>query len=363
MITDQGLHSDLPIPPGEYLAEVIDELNMSQAELAKRMGRPAQALNEVIKGLKAITPETALQLEQVTGVPAHIWTGLEEEYQLTKARQEENERLFQESSQIDPKLYKALESLNCVRKVKDKLAKVRELWRFFGVASLDNLSEIKTYSVAFRVSQKGDISPLALAAWLRCGELAAAEIDTQAFDEKKLRKSLPEIKRLIGKNPEEFISKIRTGLAESGVALVLFPHLPKSRAQGATFWVSPDKVVIQLSIRGKFADIFWFSFFHELGHILLRHGKRHVFIRDGIAKDEKTNAMERDADSFASEILISPRYYNTFVAEGNYSVTNIRVFAETISVPPGIVVGRLQHDGYIAPNQLNHLRTLYDWKS
>ena len=72
MRTNLGLHADLAIPPGEYLAEVIDKLGMSQVDVARRMGRPVQTINEIIKGHKAITPDTALQLEQVTGVPAAL---------------------------------------------------------------------------------------------------------------------------------------------------------------------------------------------------------------------------------------------------------------------------------------------------
>ncbi len=80
MATKQGLHSDLAIPPGEYLEEVLDELGMTKEELARRMGRPPSKLSAIYKGAKAITPETAMQLEKVVGVPAHIWLGLESEY-------------------------------------------------------------------------------------------------------------------------------------------------------------------------------------------------------------------------------------------------------------------------------------------
>jgi addiction module HigA family antidote len=83
MKTDQAIYSDMPIPPGEYLEEVLDELGMTKDELAKRMNRPAPKLSAIFKGEKAITPDTALQLEKVVGVPAHIWTGLESEYRLT----------------------------------------------------------------------------------------------------------------------------------------------------------------------------------------------------------------------------------------------------------------------------------------
>jgi HTH-type transcriptional regulator/antitoxin HigA len=100
MTTDATMHSDLAIPPGEYLEEVIAELDMSKDELARRMRRPAAKLSAVFKGEKAITPDTALQLEKVLGVPAHIWLGLESEYRLTLARrqsQAELERLREES--------------------------------------------------------------------------------------------------------------------------------------------------------------------------------------------------------------------------------------------------------------------------
>ena len=80
------LHSDMPIPPGEFLREHLEESGMSQAELARRLGRPRQAVNEIIRGKKAITAETALQLERVLSTPAHIWLGLELEYRLVLAR-------------------------------------------------------------------------------------------------------------------------------------------------------------------------------------------------------------------------------------------------------------------------------------
>ncbi len=86
-MTDQNYISDLAIPPGEYLEEVLDDLELSQAELARRMGRPTQAINEIIKGEKAITPDTAIQLEQVLGVPAELWNNLESEYRLVLAKE------------------------------------------------------------------------------------------------------------------------------------------------------------------------------------------------------------------------------------------------------------------------------------
>ncbi len=84
---------DVVSPPGETLEETIDALGMSQAELAEHMGRPHKTINEIVNGKAAITPDTALQLERVSGVPAHFWLNREQHYQEWRARQAEEDRL------------------------------------------------------------------------------------------------------------------------------------------------------------------------------------------------------------------------------------------------------------------------------
>ena len=91
MMTETVFISDMAIPPGEYLEEVLEDLEISQAELAIKMGCPLQAINEIVKGNKAITPETALQLEQVLGVSAQFWSNLETEFRLILAKQQQEE--------------------------------------------------------------------------------------------------------------------------------------------------------------------------------------------------------------------------------------------------------------------------------
>ena len=85
MVTKTQAYPDIAIPPGEYLLEEIAARGLSQKEFAKRMGRPLNAINEIINGKKAITVETALQLEEVMPeIPARFWLNLETDYQLTK---------------------------------------------------------------------------------------------------------------------------------------------------------------------------------------------------------------------------------------------------------------------------------------
>jgi HTH-type transcriptional regulator / antitoxin HigA len=67
-------------PPGDTLQETLDELGMSQAELARRVGCPTRTINEIVNGETAILPETAFQLESVLGIPAKFWVAREMAY-------------------------------------------------------------------------------------------------------------------------------------------------------------------------------------------------------------------------------------------------------------------------------------------
>jgi Zn-dependent peptidase ImmA (M78 family) len=141
--------------------------------------------------------------------------------------------------------------------------------------------------------------------------------------------------------------------------LVCVPELPGSRVSGATQWISASKAVLQLSIRYRTDDHFWFTLFHEAGHILL-HRKKLIFLETCSSKPPSDNAMETEANSFASELLIPSHEYNTFV-HGTVTERAIKLFASQIGVAPGIVVGRLQHDGYLPYKRFNRLKRRLRW--
>jgi HTH-type transcriptional regulator/antitoxin HigA len=360
MATEKLVYSDLPIPPGEYLAEVLAAKGMAQAELARRIGRPIQAINEIIKGEKAITPATALQLEKALDVPADIWAGLESRYQLIKARLEEKKHLQRESAYLPRTPYKQLADLDCVRRTRDNEHKIRELHRFYGVSSLANLPGIKAYEASFRCAATREASSYALAAWLRCAELRAAEVKTNPFDKKKLREVLGKIRALSKKKPAEFIPELERLLAACGVVLILLPHFQKTYAHGATFWLGPDKAVLLMSIRGKWADIFWFSLFHEIGHILLYQKKTYI---DGGNILPELARQEKEADKFAANSLIEAESFDKFVRKGDFGEAAVKALAREVGISKGIVVSRLQQEGFLGyDSELNRLRDKYVWK-
>jgi len=366
MVTDlnnKALHSDLAIPPGEYLEEVIAELGMTKDELSKRLNRPAPKLSAIFKGQKAITPDTALRLEKVVGVPAHIWNGLEAEYRLVQAKN----RALQEQKQLKDEIhfitlfcYAELVKNGIVAKKTRPIDKVLELQNFFGVTSLKTVCELNRYQPAFK-SGKHPRSPETVAAWLRVGELQAQKTRCNPFYKDSLVGTLKTIRRMTQHSPEKFESDLFKLLANCGVALVIFPHFSKTYAHGATFWLGRDKAVVMMTIRYKWADIFWFTLFHEIGHIL--NHKRQLVILEGDIDDPEYLKMEDEANRFAAEVLIPSSEYTKFIEKNRFYKDDIGAFAAHLEVSPGIVVGRLHNDGYIRRSWHNGLRTKFEWKT
>ena len=366
MMTDQNIHSDLAIPPGEYLEEVLSELGMTKAELAKRMNRPAPKLSAIFKGHKTITPDTALRLEKAVGVPAHIWTGLESEYRLALARIQETraqERLKTESRLVTRYRYAELVKMAVVKKCSRPIDKVLALQDFFGVASLETIPTLRRYQPAFRTGKKNKMGnhPEAIASWLRMGERAATEAYCAPFNRTALKENIQQIRTMTRQAPEQFQDALRRILAKSGVALIICPHMPSTGIHGATFWMGPDKAVIMMTIRYKWADIFWFSLFHELGHIQL-HG-RNAVVLEGADGDPQLKKQEMQADQYAADTLIPPADYKRFIKRESFYPDDIQLFADQVGIDPGIVVGRLQNDNFLNPSWHNGLRTRLDWNN
>ncbi len=359
-MTDTKYLSDLAIPPGEYLEEVLDELKITQSDLAKRMGRPAQAISEIVKGIKAITPETAIQLEQVLDVPAQLWTNLEAEFRLILAKQRAAQEIEQETELAKTFPYSSLAKLGLVEKTRNAVDKVVGLRRFFGVASLNNIPSVKAYQPAFRRDERNTVSHEALAAWLRVGQIAAEKADASKYNKKMLQDALPSLRAMtFTVEPNQLVEDIKTLLASCGVVLVLVPIFKNTYTTGATFWHSSDRAVVMMSLRGSWADIFWFSLFHEIAHIL-EHDKRVTFL-----EDHSSNLIyaqqEEEADTFSQRTLIPEEAYLLFLRHGRFNPLAISQFSEEIGIHPGIITGRLLHDKKL-PYTCHFHRVRYKWK-
>ncbi len=346
--------SDLPIPPGELLQEELDAIGMTQQELARRTDRPAQVINEIIRAKKRITHETALELEKVLGIPAHVWVNLEADYQLTEARLRDEEQLGRQEHWLQEFPVREMEKRGWIPTCPEKIDKVRELLRFLGVASF---SAWEQTAIAFRITPRAKVSSGALAVWLRKGELDGREIDAAPYDESRFREALSTIRTFTREDPNVFVPRMIEMCAGAGVAVVFTQELPGSAAHGSARWLAQDKALIHLSLRGKKDGQLWFSFFHEACHVLW-HRVREIHI-DGIDGD---SSPEAESDRFAEDSLIPADAWKYFSRVGTWSPATVQRFADQIGVAPGIIVGRLQHEKLIGwGSALNRLKVTLNW--
>jgi HTH-type transcriptional regulator / antitoxin HigA len=360
-IERQTWQPDWAVPPGEILLELLDERGISQSELARRMGRPTKTINEIVNGKAAITPETAIQLELTLGIVATFWNNLEATYRAHVAQERASQELEANSEWLDQFPLQDLIRNRLVERGRTKAETFAGLLAFFGVGSPSALeAQWSSPAASFRSSPAFVSAPQAVAAWLRWGEILARDTDTAPFNAARMREVLDEARRLT--RQADFmhaVDELKTMLASAGVVLALTPEFSGTHLSGAVRWLSPTKVLIQLSGRHGTTDHFWFSFFHEAGHVL---GASRIDVLD----EEPTSGNpldvdEQEVDRFARDALLPPDAYDEFVSAGDFSDQCVRRFARDQGVHPGIVVGRLQTDEKVELSHLNDLKKRFKW--
>jgi len=346
---------DYAVPPGQTLQETIDALGIEQKELATRAGLSVKHVNQIVKGIAPITQDTAIRLDRVTGVPARMWNNLEANYREQVARLEEKERLAQDLEWLRTIPTKELIERGKIEAKADRVDLLDEVLCFFGVANVDAWREgWEMPQFAFRKSPSVKGKAGAIAAWLRLCELDVQEQDCEPFDKQEFKAALEAIRTLTVKDPDEFAPEVTERCADAGVAVALVPEIKGAPVSGAAKWLTPEKAMIGLNLRGKSNDRFWFTFFHEAGHIL-NDSKKETYIDVEYADDPR----EQNANQFAANLLIPPRYEHELVWLTTYAA--VEQFAKSIGIAPGIVVGRLQREEIIPYSHLNKLKVRLEW--
>jgi len=339
---DIKIAKELISPPGDTLLETLESRGIKQSELAQRMGRPIKTINEIIKGKAAIIPETAIQLERVLGISADFWLTREKNYRLELAEIEEAERNIHELEWIKNFPIKEMQKLGWILSEEKKDNLLNQIFSFFSIAnvgSFDHYYHKNRYSTAFRISEKSKHNPYSIAAWLRQGEIQASQFSVPAFDKKKFKTILSKIKSFMMLSSENIFPELQTLCADCGVKLVHTPNLPKAPINGATRWIG-DNPLIQLSGRYDRNDNFWFTFFHEAGHILL-HDKKEFFLEEIDYKD-KDIKKEKEADEFAVHWTFSEEEEKEVISNSRFlSKDQVREYSKKFQTNPAIIVGRL----------------------
>ncbi|WP_372814970.1 HigA family addiction module antitoxin [Paenibacillus sp.] len=333
----------IAIPPGETLQEALDEQEMTQKELALRLGCTPKHVNSIIKGTASITPDLAIKLETVLGIPTQFWLNLEQIYQESVARIKAIPEIEEEVSLLEHIPYTEISKLGWVPVTTNTIERIKNLRTFFKVASLDCLPFVQT--VAFRKASKYSSEEYSLAAWINKAENDAKDIDANLYSNKKLTESLPLLRRLTNRPLKASFVELRNICASFGVKVVVLPHISKTHVNGATKWLPDNRALVMLSLRGAYEDIFWFTFFHEIGHVL-QNKKTTIFID---MEEDEINDLEIEADNFSLNTLIPQHSYNEFLASGKYKdKIAIRKFCEDQGIHTGILVGRLMKDKLIS---------------
>ncbi|MDE3113009.1 MAG: HigA family addiction module antidote protein [Chloroflexota bacterium] len=346
---------DWAIPPGEILAEALSDRGISQVELARRIGRPLKTVNEIVKGKSAITPETALQLEYALAIPARFWLNLEREFGEQKARAESRAALERSGDWVKRFPIRDLIAGEWIPDTRSKAEQLEGILRFFGVTTPEAWSkQWESVTASFRKSTAFKSTTEALAAWLRAGELVALQAECAPFAAERLEGLLPQLRSLTRLQPIAFEDQLVRVLADCGVALITIREFEGTHLYAASYWITPERAVIQLSLRQRKDDEFWFSLFHEIDHIL--RGSRRAYYVHGEAERSGNDAEESRADAFARRTLIPDDQIEGFVADGDLSEGAIQRFAHDVGVGAGVVVGRLQHDHKVGRNRGNDLK-------
>jgi HTH-type transcriptional regulator / antitoxin HigA len=345
-------------PPGDTILDFLEEHGWTQAELAKRTGYTTKHISLLINGKAPITEDTALKLERVIGSTSHFWLTREVQYREVLARVAEKTTLSLVADWLKELPLKEMLKFGWIREFADKGEQVAECLRFFGVASVELWrEEYGKPLAAFRCSNRYDKDDGSVAAWLRHGERSAATIKTEAYDKAAFKKALTELRALTKEpDPEVFVPQLVETCAKCGVAVVIEPSPKGCPVSGATLWLSPNKALLMLSLRHKTNDHFWFSFFHEAGHLLL-HGKRLRFID---MEGSLSNEQEEAADGFAKDLLIPPLKAKKLQTVQN-SANAVSALADELGIAPGIVVGRMQKEHILPWTHLNKLKVRYEW--
>jgi HTH-type transcriptional regulator / antitoxin HigA len=344
--------TDYAVAPGETLRELLEERGLSQRDLARRTGLSPKHVNRLLQGLVPLSADVAVRLERVTGTPARIWSGLEATYQADMERIRAKRDLSADVMWLqDFPVTELVKRETLPAEPTDKISRLEQMLAFFGVASVDAYQDIYSeLACAFRTSKTYEAKAGALTAWLRLGEIAAQDIYCEPYDRKRLEAALPLLRALTREDIDAAREQARDICAPCGVAVVFVPELPGSRASGVARWLTPAKALIQLSFRYRTDDHLWFTFFHEIAHVL-RHGKTDVWIEAASSPD---NPREAEADSFSCDTLI-PRAESRGLSSLK-TLSDVQGFADRIGIAPGIVVGRLQHDSMWPYSQGNQLK-------
>lgn len=339
--------------PGYYIKEIVEESGLTQEDFAKRLDTTPKNLSLLIRGEQNLSIDIAMKLSRMIGTSVSYWLNLQNAYDALIAEFKSNEELAQERlifSILDYKYFREYFNLpDLPRKIDEQIVQVRN---FLNVATLTVLKK-PDMAVSFR-SATGEMSEANIVKANTMVQIAtniALKTEAPKFN-KPLFEEAVRYALTLTKDHSTFYPLIKEAFCKAGVILVILPNISGSKINGATKKVG-NNIMLLVNDRRLNSDTFWFTLFHEIGHIM--NGDY------GISFDSESGEQEEIADKYAEDMLIPCDQYQQFIAENRFDIQSIRRFAKRIDRDPGIVLGRLLNDGKVNYDDwsLNSLRHKY----
>ena len=353
--------------PGDTVQEYLDSFEWSQRDLSRRTGLTPKTISEIINGKAPITPTTALAFEKAFQRPAHLWLNLQRQFDEVEARRREEVKALGWEDWVRHFPLKEMRQLQF--SLPEGRSDADVLLGFFGVTSPESWASVwQASAVRYRQTRNMKAREEAMAAWVRETEIVARGIDVGEFDSVRVRAVISQLRELTRMGVNQVMDPVQELCAKIGVAVVVVPALRSTGISGCARWLTEKRALIGLTLRYKTDDQLWFAFFHELGHLLLHRSKK-PFVVDNAEDDlsdrvvdPEMQQIEAEANGFAADTLIPPTSLGAFVRAGEFTNESIHEFSEAVGVGPGIVVGRLQHDGVLSLHQGNRLKQKLNWR-
>lgn len=339
-------NTNYAVAPGEYLEEWIEDEGLTQARVADLMGVSRKHVNEIVNGRATITPETALVLERVVGIPAKAWLKYEAMYREDLARIRDEGALAEHFDEISPHAATYLRQLGVTTADKRRPGQlVSDFLAFHQCgtwdAYLDRHVEATTgdYALAALKDAGSELDQTLLSAWLRAAELTESYEQAQRFNYRAedLRDALPELRRRAAVPDDTMMRDLAGMLADTGVALLGVEPPKKLPLLGMTRWIDKQVPVIQQTGRwGRDGFVIW-TLFHEIGHVLNDpRGELHI---EYSTKKKRDSVAEKEANKFAMDTLFGEEALEPF--RGLTLDTDIAGTARRVGVSPGVAVHQL----------------------
>lgn len=343
-------------PPGEFIRDELAARGWTQRQLAEILGRPEQVVSAILNAKKEITPETAMALAEAFGTSAELWLNLEGSYRLSRAGAPGGDvRRRARLHSLVP--LRELIARRWIDDVSDDLdALEAAVCEFLEMRSIDE--QPRVMMAARRSGDRHDLTP-GQVAWAFRAKHVASTVPAPPYSRREAERIVPLLPRLSA--DDRRMRTVVPSLTQVGVRVVRVPHLPGTRIDGATFWLDPHSPVVALSLRYDRVDSFWFTLMHELAHVRQGYAEVGLFDSDLVAeaaqRRKRGPACEREADRLASRWLIPTDELRKFIRRTRpfYSAASIRAFADSVGVHPGIVLGRLQHQGEVPYGNLRRM--------